>query len=228
MRGAAAAALALLLAAPAAAAPRLPEPPGCRVAPIGEELIVNGIPMDIRKLRCRSSAGEVLEFYRNYWPRGSEDKPGYVETDELPPWQMITRVERGHLMTVQITQETRELAVGYLAMSEIPQDPERLPELGEGFPAMRGTQVYNDIRSKDPGKHGRTLQFSNKHGLRSNVIFYRNYYRDRGWTAQMDRAMGRRMHTFSFNKSGESVNLVVIQGEGATAVTAQVIEEGWW
>lgn len=184
--------------------------------------------MEIRQLRCTSSAGDVLDFYRNLWPRGSEKQPGYTETDDLAPWQMISRVDRGYLMTAQITQETRQLAVGYLAMSELPDDFDRLPDLGEGFPTMRGTQVYNDIQSSDPGKRGRTLQFSNKHDLRSNVIFYRNWYADRGWTTTMDKPMGATMHTFSFNNSGESVNLVIIQGDGATAMTAQVINEGWW
>jgi hypothetical protein len=211
----------------ATAAPRFPAPPGCRVGLVGEEMIYNGIPMNIRQLKCSSPAEDVLDYYREHWPRGTEDEPGYVESEELPPWTILTRVDGGFLMTVQVTDEGRG-AAGYLAMSELPEDPDDLPELGEGFPTLRETQIYNDVKTRDVGKRGRTLQMSNRHSRESNVIFYRNFYRDRGWTVLLDKELGGQITNLAFKNGDESVNLVVTQGEGGSIITVQLIEESWW
>lgn len=223
--------VALVLAGTAAQAlawtPKFPAPPRCTVGRLGDSMTFNGIDMEIRQLRCPGSVEDILEFYRQRWPKGTEKEPGYTTSDELTPWQILTRVEHEHLMTVQVTAEGRDLVVGYLAMSKLP-DPDDLPAIGRGFPALHDSVVYNDIESEDPGKKGRTLQLSNDKSKESNVIFYRNWYKDRGWTVLMDKPLGDRMHTFTFKNGAESVNLIVVQGEGKAVVTAQVVNEGWW
>lgn len=228
-RGAWPLALALLLAmgAPAVAAqPDFPAPPKATIGRMGKNMVYNGVPMDVRQFRSRASVDEVLDFYRREWPAGTRDRPGYVENDSLPPWKMITRVEDGWLMTVQVTAEDGGSS-GYLAMSRMP-DPDDLPELGEGFPTLRGSTVYQDIRSEDVGKQGRTIQLFNDHSGNSNVIFYRNWYLDRGWKQLMDRDFGARIHTLAYTKGDRTVNLVITQSKGGAAVvTAQIVDRTW-
>lgn len=223
--GALAVALALL-AGTAAAAPRFPAPPGCSVGRVGDTMKFNGVPMEVRQIDCDGGLEAILDFYRDRWPKGTEKEPGYVVNTDMEPWTLLTRAEDKWLMTVQVTANGQR-STGYLSLTRL-IEPEDLPELGKGFPMPHDSRVVNDVETTDPGKKGRTLMISNDLGLDSNVIFYRNWYKDRGWTVMMDKALGEHMHTFSFKNGGEGVNLVVVEGGDKTAVTAQLVEEGWW
>src|SRR5690606_16292412 len=112
------------------AAPKFPPPPDSTIGKMGESMIVNGVPMDVRQFVSRRSVEQVLEFYRQFWPKGTEKEPGYTETDILEPWNMITRVEDGYLMTVQVMDNDGRGSSGLLGMSRLP-DPNKLPELGK-------------------------------------------------------------------------------------------------
>jgi hypothetical protein len=218
--------LTLLLAfsQPVIARPDLPPPPRATLGKLSEKsMVVNGIPMDIRQFRSELSTERVLNFYRHRWPKGTEEQPGYVETDALPPWQIITRAEGRYLMTVQVAQEGTGSS-GYLAIGKLP-DPNRLPDLGKGFPKMRGSVVTNEIISRDIGKKGRTIQIMNKFSVSSNTHFYRTYFTNRGWDIGMDREMsGARTHTLTFRDGNKNVMLSISGSiEKFTYIVAQTI-----
>ena len=182
--------LLFLLAMPAFAAPRFPAPPDATVGKLGDEMVLNGIPMHIRQFESRKSVQDVLEFYRDYWPRGTAEKPGFTEIDALAPWKIITRVEGDFIMTVQVTEQGEGGSRGLLGMSKLP-DLERPPvETGKDFPKMKDSIVINDIESRDTGKRARTLQLANRYSVESNANYYRDHYINRGWTVEMDKNLG--------------------------------------
>jgi hypothetical protein len=203
------------------AAPKFPPPPDSTIGKLGESMIVNGIPMDVRQFVSRRSVEQVLEFYRQYWPKGTEKEPGYTETDILEPWNMITRVEDGYLMTVQVTDHDGRGSSGLLGMSRLP-DPERLPELGKGFPKLKGSHVMNDVVTKDIGKHGRTLQLANRASVENNANFYRDHFVNQGWGIDMDQVIsGGDTHTLRFSQGKKNVNIVIHRAEKGVFVIAQ-------
>ena len=203
------------------AAPNFPPPPDSTIGRPGDNMIVNGVPMDIRQFISRRSVEEVLEFYRNFWPKGTKKKPGYTETDALEPWNIITRVEDGYLMTVQVTADGDHGSSGLLGMSKIP-DPENLPKLGKGFPKMRGSYVINDIQSKDIGKQGRTLQLSNQFSVEHNANFYRNHYTNLGWGIDLDQTVsGGDTQSMRFSSGNKNVNIVIHRSQKGSIVIAQ-------
>lgn len=203
------------------AAPKFPPPPDSTIGKLGESMIVNGVPMDIRQFVSRRSVEQVLEFYRQYWPAGTEEQPGYTETDILEPWNIITRVEDGYLMTVQVTGNDGRGSSGLLGMSRLP-DPERLPELGKDFPKLKGSHVMNDVMTKDIGKHGRTLQLANRATVENNANFYRNHYVNQGWGVAMDQVIsGGDTHTLRFSQGKKNVNIVIHKAEKGVFVVAQ-------
>lgn len=183
--------------------------------------------MDIRLFGSRKSAEEVLAYYRRIWPEGNERKPGYSETNALAPWQIITYVEDGYLMTVQVTKATKsEGSSGYLAMSRMPALDRGPPELGSGFPKMRGTYVANDIQSKDLMKKGRTIIMLNRASVSTNANFYRDHYLNLGWQTEMDKSIsGGNVHTLRFRNGSKNVSIVINKGD-KTIITAQINKEG--
>ncbi len=203
------------------AAPKFPPPPGSKIGLIAESMVFNGIEMDVRQFNSKRSVEEVLEFYREFWPKGTEKQPGYTETDALEPWQLITRVEGGYLMTVQVTAAGRRGSTGLLGMSRLP-DPENLPKLGKNIPKMSGSRVFNDIKTKDIGKNGRTVALLNDFTVENNANFYRDYYSGHGFGLDMDKSVsGGDSHAQRFSKRGEVVTIVISKTAEGTVVVIQ-------
>jgi hypothetical protein len=214
-----AASLLAVAAGAAAGPPRFPPPPKSHVGLLGEDMVFNGIPMEMRQFTTSLSVEEVERFYGELWPRGTEERPGYVITDAMAPWKIISRVENGYLMTVQVTGDGAG-SRGFLAISRMP-DPDAEVELGEGFPLMRGTKPLNDVRTRDIGKDGRTMAFVNDHTTEANAGFYRTWFTSRGWTVDMDRAPADGAYVLSFRDGSRSVNIVINDRAGRTYIVAQ-------
>lgn len=211
----------VLWSAIALAAPKFPPPPGSKIGLIAESMVFNGIEMDVRQFNSKRSVEEVLEFYREFWPKGTEKQPGYTETDALEPWQLITRVEDGYLMTVQVTAAGRRGSTGLLGMSRLP-NPEKLPKLGKNIPKMSGSRVFNDIKTKDIGKDGRTVALLNDFTVENNANFYRDYYSGHGFGLDMDKTVsGGDSHALRFSKRGQVVTIVINKTAEGTVVVIQ-------
>jgi hypothetical protein len=208
------------LAASAVAEPKLPHPPKSRIGLLGEEMVFNGIPMEIRQFQSGLSVAEILEYYGQVWPAGTEKEPGYVVSDALKPWTIITRSEDGYLMTVQVTAEGGG-SRGFLAKSHMDGALEQKREFGGDFPVMHGSSPMNDVRTADAGKDGRTLAFVNDRTPEANADYYRTWFASRGWTQDMDKSPGSAGHVLSFRNGDKSVNIVINGRADRTYIVAQ-------
>ena len=213
--------LIILWSGVALAAPKFPPPPGSKIGLIAEHMVINGIEMNVRQFNSKRSVEEVLEFYREFWPKGTEKEPGYTETDALEPWQIITRVEEGYLMTVQVTAAGQKGSSGLLGISKLP-DPENLPKLGKKIPKMSGSKVFNDIKTKDIGKNGRTVALVNDFTVQNNANFYRDYYTSQGYQLDLDKTVsGGDSHAQRFSQRGDVVTIVISKAAEGTVVVTQ-------
>lgn len=209
------------------AAPKFPAPPDATIGMPGDAMVVNGFPMHIRQFNSKKSVDEVLEYYRHYWPKGTEEKPGFTETDVLTPWKIITRVEEGYLMTVQVTEQGDQGSTGLLGMSKLPNPDKDLPELGKDFPKMRGSTVFNDIQSKDIGKQGRSLQLMNSFSVESNANYYRDHFTNQGWAVQMDKGFsGGNSYAQRFSNGNQNVIITINKGKSGSVIVAQTEKTG--
>jgi len=207
-----------------ARAPDLPAPPRARVQWVGSDVRLNGMPMRIRKFEVDRSEESVLRFYRRRWRRPqANDLPGYKE-GVYGPWRIITRLEGKYLLSVQVQSSGAQRSWGYLGVSRIP-DPKDLSALGAGFPRMRGSRVINQVTSRDPWKRGRTLVITNRFSVQSNANFYRNHFRNRGWTTKMDQALGP-AHVFTFRQADGEVNLVISEADTGTQIVVNDVNTG--
>ena len=220
--------LLILFSASANATPKFPSPPDSTVNKLGEAMVVNGIPMNIRQFISKNSVHDVLDFYRHYWPKGTEKKPGYTETDILTPWKIITRVEDGYLMTVQVTENGDRGSRGLLGLSKLPDPEKELPTLGQQFPKMRGSTVFNDIQSKDIGKQGRTIQLSNTYSVETNGSFYKDYFTNQGWNVDMDKTIaGGNSRSQRFSNGNKNVIITINKNKNGSVIVAQSEKTGW-
>ncbi|TDJ64974.1 MAG: hypothetical protein E2O36_00835 [Proteobacteria bacterium] len=206
----------------AAKAPEFPVPDDARVAPIGQNMRVNGSVISARHFSSRESTEEIIDFYREEWGKKARRDPAFTVTNVHAPWTIISRIEDGYLMTVQVRATDTGGSEGLLGMSRL-SDAKVKHQLGQGFPLMGGSKVINEVISQDVGQSGRTMIVGNKHDIRTNVDFYRGRYETEGWTFDMDRSIGGMAHVLALRKGRKRVNLVL--REAAKGGTQIVVNE---
>ena len=204
---------------PAKGPPDFPPPPEAKVEWVARDMSLNGQPIQARSFYTRQDPEKVARFYRKEWRQGEKGGPGFVETEVMAPWHLITRVEEGYLMTVQFQRADRGGTWGYLAMSPLP-DPGAEPQPpGQDIPAIRGSHVISDVASRDSGQSGRTVLLVNSHSLASNINFYRNHFNHGGWQSEDDVVVAEgHTHLLSFKKWRRSVKIVISAGKGQSQV----------
>lgn len=217
----------LALSHPALAkAPEFPPPPDSAVEWVAQNIEMNGNKTAIRAFHSNDSIEKVVRFYRKEWKRSSEKgKPGFMETIDAAPWYIITRIEDGYLLTVQVQvqKNDKNASWGYLSMSPLPKNPDAAPaELGSSTPKMPGSHVLNEMKSNDPGKKANTLIIANEHSLGSNAAFYRNHYQGRGWTTETDHN-AQDVQTLVFKTRRERVTIMLLKDGSETRVVVNSV-----
>jgi len=199
--------------------PEFPTPKNAQVSIVSKNMTVGGRTMSIRQFYTRDNMDRVRKFYYRHWQKGEKkDMPGYLTSDDNPPWHIISRIEEGFLMTVQVQEADDGGSWGYLAISKLVQP---LPEesAGKSVPKIPGSEIVHDMQTRDVGQSGETVMITNKHSLASNTVYYRSYYGDRGWRTDIDQAIpAAKMHVLAFTKGQQKINIVIAGGSKGSQV----------
>lgn len=204
--------------------PDFPAPDRAKVSVVADNMTVQGRNMSVRAFISKDPVEEIIEFYEEEWaePPSKEAPPFAHEPDKLAPWHLITRVEDGYVMTVQVQPQGRNGSFGYLALGRLPDPgdgPVKMPEP----PAPAGSHVLSNMLTDDPGKSGQTSMIANDLSLDSNVNYYRNLYA--GWRKDIDRSLGNKsLHALSFRKGRNEVSITVQSGRGGSMVVVNSVK----
>jgi hypothetical protein len=213
-----------LLAGP----PDFPPPPEASVEWVGRNIEVNGIKSTIRAFHSKQSIEDVVKFYRREWKRPvAKDQPGFMETIDAAPWYIISRVEDGYLLTVQVQVQKNDQSSswGYLSTSPLPGSHNKAPKLGSSVPKIAGSHVMTEMKSDDPGKKASTLLISNTHSVMNNADFYRQHYQGKGWTTETDQNLGRdEGHSLVFKNRRNRVTIMLLKDKNFTRVVVNSVK----
>lgn len=210
-------------AALAGAMPRLSAPPHATVSWVAEDVVLNSIPMSVRKFRSKDDVKTIRRFYRRLWqtPVG-EGLPGFIEQDHMD-WKMISRFEDGFIMVVQVKSDLGDGSWGYLGISRVDNIKSKVV-LGKNVPKMNGSEVISDIRHNDRFKKANTVTLQNKFSVSSNASFYKQHYLGRGWDVAMDKPVANQtMHAMVFKKGREEVSMTIIRTDKGSQVVMNVV-----
>lgn len=200
--------------------PDFPPPPHADVSSVGDDMLIKGRRTSVRMFVSDDEVEDVLLFYRDLWAEPvARGGPGFAAEDlALRPWRLLTRVEDGYVMTVQV-QPGKGGSWGYLAISRLPEGG-----VGEAYdtpPSMRGSEVISNVEHSDPGRDATTTVIANGFSVRSNVSFYRDRYS--GWRLDMDRPLREgRVHAMRFTRGRRHVTITI---NGDDAESQVVINE---
>lgn len=204
--------------------PDFPPPEDAKVSVVSENMMVQGRNMSVRAFISDDSVADVVDFYKSLWQEPPVKKaPGFAyEPDAIAPWQLVTRVEDGYVMTVQVQGHGVDGSYGYLALGRLP-DPGDGPATAPQPPAMDGSTVLSNVLSDDAGKDAQTAMLQNEFSIDSNVNFYRGHYA--GWRTDMDQAMGHNsLHALGFRRGREQVIVTIQSGRDGSKIVINSIK----
>ena len=197
--------------------PDFPAPPKSSVASVAQDMNLHGRITTIRMFTTHNEVEEVLDFYKEIWSEPVSRKgPNYAQEDRaMAPWRLITRVEDGYAMTVQV-QAGDPGSWGYLAISALPEGGEPVPGASTP-PSMRGSEVLSNITHKDLGMNGQTAVIKNKFPVMRNVEFYREKFD--AWRVDTDKAIAEgKVHTLRFTRGRTTVVITINGGDAESEI----------
>ena len=203
--------------------PDFPVPEHTQVSKVADTMLVAGRNTAVRAFVSDDSVADIVKFYQDAWhDPPAKGAPGYAyDTSVIAPWKLLTRVEDGYVMTVQVMEHQPKGSFGFLASGHLsePGAPAIAPPEP---PSMHGSKVLSNISSKDAGKDALTSMLVNQESFDSNVNFYRTYYQD--WRTDLDQVVQRgKMHALGFTHNREQVVITIQSGRDGSHIVVNSV-----
>ncbi|WP_432382462.1 hypothetical protein [Duganella sp. P38] len=199
---------ALLAALPAAATAGWQDlPDSLALAPLGDAMVVNGVPMQMRRFNTTLQAEALLQQVQDSWERGHVR--GSVSRSQVAGWTVLNQTLGPEHRSFQVRQAGAGLE-GMVALTS-PQ-LRREPSLAVPLPAaMTAVSV---IDSTDQGKQSQQVIAFSSRSVEASAQALEAALRARGWTR----------HTLQ--KSADGVLLAANRGEQQFDATVSAQRDG--
>lgn len=207
----------------ASLAETIPVPRGMTTKLIGEGIKHNGIVADFLIFSYPGAPDEIVDFYKAQWRSGlNEGQQGPI-VDRMQDWQLISRVEQGHLFLVQVRRGTAGSAEGYLSVRSL-ESFTRAVRLPEKFPALPGSQVVSVTESTDGGRRATTFIITNHQSIDGNSRFFVEQASRMGWQNVSPLEQGSE-GILRFNTPESQIDLAMQRnGQGLTVIFINAID----
>jgi hypothetical protein len=181
-------------------------PSGLKGEPVGQELVVNGLPMTVRQVQGRGTSAELLERLTKEW-----EQAGYeVKRSRAGHWDVLAARSEQCLTTLQLID--REGMFGYFGVSRPQKTQAWLPkDLGVALPG--GVQLNSVVSGLDGGRRGHTIGFSSPRGIDDLDQFFLRQLGSKGWQGvsshEVRSGATQRARIVSAQKAGAEFSLVL-------------------
>lgn len=197
----------------------LQAPPETRLSWVGQDIVQNGMSMQIVQLQSSRSIPEVLRFYREDWRNYHKPGTRATVTRTVGEWQMLSTLIEQHNVVVQLKREASQ-TTGFLSATPLDTQP-RKNSISKHFPRQGGTQLISSTESNDGGAKATTLILQNNRSLRANQAFYQNSLQRSGWTLSRSNVLGGTA-AMLFDRASGSMELAISRDKGTTTIFANV------
>ncbi len=166
--------------------PLIPFPDDVRITVVGEDLKVYGLPLMAYEFHSPETVEAVAGFYTAAWNTNSAasdaDEP-YIET-ELAGWKVLSRLELGHNITVQL----RDTGIGgtqvLVGVSPLPTYllTKRRNRVDINVPLLGGARVTSVVASSDRRKLSEVYWLISDDSVDAFLGRYRRHHEGSGAT----------------------------------------------
>lgn len=188
--------------------------------PVGEQMVVNGMPMAIRQVTAKGAPAELLERVERLW----KDEKFDVRRHRAGEWEVIAAHGEDCLATLQLV--ARGGSFGYFGVSQPSKAQAWLPRrLGLTLPG--GIELNSSVASVDSGRHGHTVAFSTRRAVDDIDTYFMKHLVARGWQGVSSHELrgdtGRRARVVSAQKGREQLS-IVLWNDGLTRALLNLSE----
>ncbi|WGL15424.1 hypothetical protein PVT68_11660 [Microbulbifer bruguierae] len=183
-------------------------PDDAQVNIVSEHMSVNGLPLLAYEFTSPDDGSSALKFYRNHWQEHIEDadtEQAYLETT-IGQWQVLSRLEDEHNITVQIGNRTLAGSQVLVGISPLPKYLENgfkntsnnsLPELGRA-------SIISLVRSTSGNDAFESYWLESADSVESTLTYYADYYSARRYQINRKRVVDE------INRSTEAAMLTAV------------------
>lgn len=199
--------------------PTVEPPPQSKVAWIGKNMTLNGLPVQIQHFSSDLSQREVLDFYRARWGSASR------RSQDLSDWEVIGTEYGNFSLKVQVRPANTRGSQGFMTVTMLsaknsPAEP------GGDFPRLGGSKVLTDFESMAEGNAAKLLILRNRFSVESNVSYYETAMPKQGWIRNTNYGgpqPGGRAYEMSFYRGDRELNIIINKMSQGTAITANIV-----
>lgn len=181
--------LALLLVAVACCSsakglPLVPFPEDATISVVGEQLEVYGLPLMAYEFHSPESVERVATFYKAIWQANAGDADAdqpFLEK-ELGGWKVLSRLELGHNITVQLKAagvRGTQVLVGVSPLPTLLQRGGR-NRVDINIPLLTGTRLTSLVASVDRGSSSEVYWLISDASVDGFLAGYRDQHEQRG------------------------------------------------
>lgn len=212
--------------------PVVPFPDNAEINVVGEQLVVNGLPLMAYEYHSRDSIEKITEFYKQEWKmrqNEADSKQPYLETTLLG-WTVLSRLEKGHNITVQIRSDGiygQQVLVGisplptYLVKNKKRPKEYSIPQLGLAT-------ILSLVESVDRDLYHETYWMESRDSIDLTSKRYEQYFTNNQLTVRKKRMVNdvsgdTHMALLMASSDRESIrmDLMSIDGKTRMVVTRQ-------
>jgi hypothetical protein len=162
----------------------LPVPSGVLVSVVGEEMLVNGIPVRAYEYFWRNDKQSLLDFYSNLWheDNANDEKPSVIKM-LLGEWNVLSHLEDGYNVTVQYKEDGIKGVRVLLGISPLPRmlDKNRLGRIESKIKLLPGMTMLSVVESVDAGVRSETHWIDSSNSIEKTAQILGRYYSDEGF-----------------------------------------------
>lgn len=204
--------------------PQISEPPRSNAQWVADNVLQNGIPMQVKTFRSSASLEAVMNHYRQDWTENG----GTAIENRLGEWFVIGRREGDYYVTIQVRETGKSESEGFIAVNDLSALLDERASLEDTFPRMGGSQVVSKTVSSDLGRNATTLIFENSYTANANASFYVGELKSTGWSLRtrfQRPEAGYDTYTLYFERASEGCFITVADtGSGKTYIAVNLTD----
>ncbi|MFK8084142.1 MAG: hypothetical protein AB8B97_27980 [Granulosicoccus sp.] len=206
---------------PVAVLDRLPTPAGATVQMVTSDSVHNGMPIAIATFNSAQANDSVISFYRDQWNNNDSDKPpGFVES-ALPDWQLISRVNQGFNIVVQLHSQAQDGAAGFISVMSI-----NATATAEEHDEFADLKPLSSHRSVDGVDTSLMRVYASPSSVSLTHQRYRKRLVNRGWQIVSDSDIeSHRVTVLARDQSRLELSIVASRDYGSVVVAHQVTSQ---
>ena len=165
--------------------PVVPFPDDVRVDVVGEDLVVNGLPLMAYEFHTNETVNQIADFYVEEWKKtinNADVDQAYLKT-HLGEWTILSRLENGYNITVQLMQDGIRGTRALVGVSPIPDYLKKHKKNRPVYsvPQLGLANIISLVVSHDNGVRSETYWIDSADSVQGVIEKYKHYYESKGY-----------------------------------------------